>query len=41
MNITGGIGGSAFYMAKEFETNVLGIDLSENMLDIAKHFQQM
>lgn len=31
-----GIGGSAFYMAKEYKVNVLGIDLSDNMLDIAK-----
>lgn len=30
-----GIGGSAFFMAKQYQTNVLGIDLSQNMLDIA------
>lgn len=31
-----GIGGSAFYMAQKYGVNVLGIDLSTNMLDIAK-----
>merc|ERR1719356_985021 len=31
-----GIGGSAFYMAQNYGVNVLGIDLSDNMLNIAK-----
>ena len=31
-----GIGGSAFFMAQKYGVNVLGIDLSTNMLDIAK-----
>ena len=31
-----GIGGSAFHMAQNYGVNVLGIDLSENMLNIAK-----
>eukprot|EP01083_Nonionella_stella_P287532 978750_1 len=30
-----GIGGSAFYMASKYKVNVLGIDLSDNMLNIA------
>ena len=35
LDIGCGIGGSAFYMAKKFGANVLGIDLSNNMVNIA------
>ncbi|XP_028396370.1 phosphoethanolamine N-methyltransferase 1-like [Dendronephthya gigantea] len=35
LDIGCGIGGSAFYMAKEYGANVLGIDLSNNMVNIA------
>ncbi|CAB3992996.1 phosphoethanolamine N-methyltransferase 3-like isoform X2 [Paramuricea clavata] len=35
LDIGCGIGGSAFYMAKKFGANVLGIDLSNNMMNIA------
>jgi len=31
-----GIGGSAFYMVKNFQVNVIAVDLSTNMLEIAK-----
>ncbi|XP_060081828.1 uncharacterized protein LOC132561114 [Ylistrum balloti] len=31
-----GIGGNAFYMAKEFGVKVIAMDLSSNMIDIAK-----
>jgi len=31
-----GIGGSAFYMAETFEADVYGIDLSKNMISIAR-----
>lgn len=30
-----GIGGSAFYMARDFEVQVVGIDLSSNMISLA------
>lgn len=30
-----GIGGSAFYMARDFGVKVLGIDLSSNMINLA------
>jgi phosphoethanolamine N-methyltransferase len=32
-----GIGGSAFYMAKNYKVNVHGIDLSKNMIQICKN----
>lgn len=31
-----GIGGSGFYMVKNFKVEVLGVDLSQNMIDIGK-----
>ena len=30
-----GIGGSAFYMARDFDVKVVGIDLSSNMISLA------
>ena len=30
-----GIGGSCFYMAEKYGCQVIGIDLSKNMLDVA------
>ena len=35
LDIGCGTGGSAFYMAKHYGVEVLGVDLSQNMLDIA------
>ena len=35
LDIGFGTGGSAFYMAKHYGVEVLGVDLSQNMLDIA------
>ncbi|XP_064611042.1 uncharacterized protein LOC135475181 isoform X2 [Liolophura sinensis] len=35
LDVGAGIGGSAFYMAKEYGVNVLGVDLSSNMISIA------
>ena len=35
LDIGCGTGGSAFYMAKNYGVEVLGVDLSQNMLDIA------
>ncbi|KAK2150774.1 hypothetical protein LSH36_390g02124 [Paralvinella palmiformis] len=35
LDVGSGIGGSAFYMAKSYDVNVLGIDLSYNMVSIA------
>ncbi|CAH1779771.1 unnamed protein product [Owenia fusiformis] len=35
LDVGSGIGGSAFYMAEKFKANVLGIDLSSNMINIA------
>jgi len=39
LDIGCGIGGSAFYMARRFEVDVLGVDLSENMIDIALDYR--
>ncbi|MGI9278616.1 MAG: methyltransferase domain-containing protein [Endozoicomonas sp.] len=36
LDIGSGIGGSAFYMAKTYGVEVTGIDLSQNMVEIAK-----
>jgi phosphoethanolamine N-methyltransferase len=33
-----GIGGSAFYMARDFDVKVVGIDLSSNMISLAKEY---
>ena len=35
LDIGCGTGGSACYMAKNYGVEVLGVDLSQNMLDIA------
>ena len=35
LDIGSGLGGAAFYMAEEFDASVLGLDLSEVMIDIA------
>lgn len=35
LDVGSGLGGSAFYMAREFGATVTGIDLSKNMVDIA------
>ena len=35
LDIGCGTGGSAFYMAKNYGVEVLGVDLSQNMLNIA------
>ena len=34
LDVGSGIGGSAFYMSDNFQTKVLGIDLSSNMTSI-------
>ena len=36
LDIGCGTGGSAFYMAEKYGVHVLGVDLSQNMLDIGK-----
>jgi phosphoethanolamine N-methyltransferase len=36
IDVGAGIGGSAFYMAKAFDVEVLGIDLSANMISLAQ-----
>ena len=40
LDIGCGTGGSAFYMAKHYGVEVLGVDLSQNMLDIANEHKQ-
>ena len=40
LDIGCGTGGSAFYMAKHYGVEVLGVDLSQNMLDIANEHRQ-
>ena len=40
LDIGCGTGGSAFYMAKLYGVEVLGVDLSQNMLDIANEHKQ-
>jgi len=38
LDIGCGIGGSAFYMAQHYGVDVFGIDLSTNMIDLAKEY---
>ena len=40
LDIGCGTGGSAFYMAKNYGVEVLGVDLSQNMLDIANEHKR-
>ena len=40
LDIGCGTGGSAFYLAKHYGVEVLGVDLSQNMLDIANEHKQ-
>merc|ERR1712020_818515 len=40
LDIGCGIGGSAFYMAKNYGTTVYGVDLSKNMIDIANELRE-
>ena len=40
LDIGCGTGGSAFYMANKYGVEVLGLDLSQNMLDIANEHKK-
>ncbi|XP_037036442.1 phosphoethanolamine N-methyltransferase 1-like [Bradysia coprophila] len=40
LDIGCGIGGSAFYMARTYKVNVHGIDLSANMIGMAKEYRE-
>ena len=40
LDIGCGTGGSAFYMANRYGVEVLGLDLSQNMLDIANEHKK-
>jgi len=40
LDIGCGTGGSAFYMARKYEVFVHGVDLSENMIEIAKEYRE-
>ena len=39
LDIGCGTRGSAFYMAEKYGVQVLGVDLSQNMLDIGKNYE--
>ena len=41
LDIGCGTGGSAFYMAEKYGVHVLGVDLSQNMLDIGKKISKL